>query len=58
MSSAPRNPSNPNTEDHLSREEWWNLFDQLRLAQQQDYAEYGGPVDFVRKQRASDSNLD
>ena len=43
--------------DSLSREAWWALFDELRLSQQADYAEYGGPVAFFRKERDADSEL-
>ena len=57
MSSAPQKQPDSNTEGLLSREEWWTLFEQLRLAQQPDYAEYGGPVAFFRKQRESDADL-
>jgi hypothetical protein len=41
----------------LSHEQWWALFDELRLSQQADYAEYGGPVAFFRKERDADVEL-
>ncbi len=56
MSSAPISPA-PSEEPSLSRNEWWELFDRLRLSQQADYAEYGGPVAFFRKERDSDADL-
>ena len=41
-------PQNP---DDLSRDEWWALFDDLRLRQQAAYAEYGGSQSFLRAER-------
>jgi hypothetical protein len=38
----------------LTREEWWDPFDHLRLSQQPDYVEYGGPIAFLRKERGAD----
>ena len=38
-------------EGELTREQWWDLFDYLRLSQQEDYTKYGGPVEFVRRLR-------
>jgi hypothetical protein len=43
------------TEKPLTREQWWALFDELRVAQQPAYAEHGGPVAFLRKERDADS---
>ena len=54
MSSAHTVPSHSGESPQLSHEEWWALFDQLRLSQQADYAEYGGPVAFFRKERDAD----
>jgi hypothetical protein len=54
MSSAPVPSAVSEPEAQLSRDEWWTLFDQLRLAQQPAYAEYGGPVAFFRKERNAD----
>ena len=57
MSSAPQRPIHSNTANQLSREEWWALFEELRLDQQPDYAEYGCPIAFFRKERESDTDL-
>jgi hypothetical protein len=57
MSSASIIPTQSGEGPELSREEWWALFDQLRLSQQADYAEYGGPVAFFRKERDADVEL-
>ena len=57
MSSVPAIPLNPPDSSPLSHDEWWALFDQLRLSQQADYAEYGGPVAFVRRERDSDEDI-
>lgn len=46
----------PATEPTLTHDEWWALFDQLRLSQQTDYAECGDPITFLRKE--SDADLD
>lgn len=55
MSSAHIIPPQPDDASHLSPEQWWALFDQLRLAQQSAYAEVGGPVAFIRHEREADS---
>lgn len=47
-------PLNPHPETDMTSEEWWQLFDELRLSQQADYAEYGGPVAFIRNERNAD----
>jgi hypothetical protein len=39
----------------LTRDEWWDLFDHLRLSQQPEYAKYGGPLAFLREEREADS---
>lgn len=57
MSSAPVTPAQRDNAPALSHEEWWALFDRLRLAQQADYAEYGGPVAFFRSERDADAEL-
>ena len=57
MSSASIQPVKADETPVLSHEEWWALFDQLRLSQQADYAEYGGPVAFFRKERDADIEL-
>ena len=51
VASAPLQSTDSSQADELSREEWWRLFDELRLSQQPAYAEYGGPVAFVRQER-------
>lgn len=51
MASASLPSTDPSQADELTREEWWKLFDELRLSQQPAYAEYGGPVAFVRQER-------
>ncbi len=56
MASAPAALTEPE-QTGLSHEEWWALFDEVRLSQQADYAEYGGPVAFFRKERDADSDL-
>ena len=57
MASAPVHPAEPEQNPSLSREQWWALYDELRLSQQADYAEYGGPVAFLRKERDADADL-
>jgi hypothetical protein len=57
MSSAHVAPSQSDESSQLSHEQWWALFDELRLSQQADYAEYGGPVAFFRKERDADVEL-
>jgi hypothetical protein len=47
-------PSTSMKERPLTHDEWWDLFDQLRLDQQPGYAEHGGPVAFFRKERDAD----
>jgi hypothetical protein len=55
MASQPsRTPSSPEDSSPLNSEQWWALFDQLRLSQQAGYAEYDGPVAFFRKERDAD----
>lgn len=51
VASAPLQQTDPSQADELTREEWWKLFDELRLSQHPAYAEYGGPVAFVRQER-------
>jgi hypothetical protein len=43
------------SEQGLTRDEWWELFDKLRLTQQPAYAEVGGPVAFLRRERDADT---
>jgi hypothetical protein len=57
MSSAPIVPKHSAKTEGLSHDEWWALFDELRLLQQKDYAEHGGPAAFVRKERDADGDL-
>jgi hypothetical protein len=55
MATSPIPSSSAAVEERaLTQDEWWSLFDQLRLAQQSDYAEYGGSVAFFRKERDAD----
>ena len=56
MSSA--HVAQPQSDDsaQLSHDQWWALFDKLRLSQQADYAEYGGPQAFLRKERDADTS--
>ena len=44
------------SQDALSRESWWNLFDELRLSQQKTYDEYGGATEFFRRERNADAD--
>ena len=55
MSSAPVIPEQSDDASHLSRDQWWALFDELRLAQQPAYAEVGGPAHFLRHERDADT---
>jgi hypothetical protein len=54
MSSAHVIPTPHDEAPALSREEWWSLFDELRLAQQPAYAEHGGPIAFLGAERQAD----
>ena len=54
-SSAPIIQAQPDEASRLSPDQWWALFDQLRLAQQPAYAEVGGPVAFIRHERDADT---
>ncbi len=54
MASHPISPAMDVSEQSLTHDEWWNLFDRLRLSQQNDYAEVGGPVAFLRQERDAD----
>jgi len=56
MSSAPVIPAQSDDASPLSRDQWWALFDQLRLAQQPAYAEVGGPAAFLRRERDTDDS--
>ena len=51
MASMPLVPPELPEKGELTREQWWDLFDYLRLSQQADYAKYGGPVEFIRRLR-------
>ncbi len=55
MSSVPvlRIPSGE--ADDLSREQWWALFDELRMAQKPAYDEVGGALEFLRRERDADA---
>jgi hypothetical protein len=55
MSSAPVLQTATEEVDDLSREQWWALFDELRLSQQKAYAEVGGAVAFLRRERDADA---
>jgi hypothetical protein len=55
MSSAPVVRAQSDEASGLSQEQWWALFDELRLAQQPAYAEVGGPVAFLRHERDTDT---
>lgn len=57
MASNPSTPQNDSDEKPLNHEQWWALFDELRISQQADYAEYGGPAAFFRKERDADAEL-
>jgi hypothetical protein len=57
MASNPSTPQNDLDEKPLSHEQWWALFDELRISQQADYAAYGGPIAFFRKERDADAEL-
>jgi hypothetical protein len=48
-------PSTSAHEPSLTKDEWWDLFDQLRVAEQPHYAEQGGAVAFFRKERDADA---
>ncbi len=39
------------SEQNLSQDEWWALFEELRLTQQQAYDEVGGSEAFLRRER-------
>ena len=56
MSSAPVLPVDSEDPDHLTREQWWAMFDEVRLSQQTEYAEHGGPVAFFRQERNGDED--
>ncbi len=51
MSTAPVISTHSDDTSQLSRDQWWALFEDLRLAQQTAYAEVGGPVAFLRQER-------
>jgi len=55
MSSSPvvRTPTDEAVD--LSCEQWWALFDELRITQQPAYAEVGGPMVFLRNERDADA---
>jgi hypothetical protein len=55
MSSAAVIPAQSEDVSQLSCDQWWALFDQLRLAQQTAYDEVGGPVAFLRHERDADT---
>ena len=55
MSSAPVIKAQSEDASKLSHDQWWALFDELRLAQQPAYAEVGGPIDFLRHERDADT---
>ena len=55
MSSAPIIQAQSDEASRLSADQWWALFDRLRLAQQPAYAEVGGPVAFIRHERDTDT---
>ncbi len=55
MSSATVIPAHSDDASQLSREQWWALYDELRLAQQPAYAEVGGPAAFLRHERDADT---
>jgi len=55
MSSALVSPAQSDIATHLSPDQWWALFDELRIAQQPAYAEVGGPVAFIRHERDADA---
>ena len=44
-------PELPEEGQELTDEQWWALFDYLRLAYPMSTAPYGGPVEFVRRLR-------
>jgi hypothetical protein len=54
MSSAHIVPAPSDKVTSLSPDQWWALFDELRLAQQPAYAEVGGSVAFIRHERDAD----
>ncbi len=58
MSSAPVVTPQSDESSQLSHDQWWALFDELRLAQQPAYAEVGGPIDFLRHERDADTPAD
>jgi len=55
MSSAHFIPAPSDEANRLSPDQWWALFDELRLAQQPAYAEVGGSVAFLRHERDADA---
>jgi hypothetical protein len=55
MSRAPVVTPQFDESSQLSRDQWWALFDELRLAQQPAYAEVGGSIDFLRHERDADT---
>jgi len=55
MSSAPVIPAKSDDASQLSHEQWWALFDELRLAQQPAYEEVGGSATFLRHERDADT---
>jgi hypothetical protein len=55
MSTAPVIPAQSDDASELSRDQWWALFDELRLTQQQAYNEVGGPISFLRHERDADT---
>jgi hypothetical protein len=55
MSSAHVIPAQSDDASRLSADQWWALFDELRLAQQPAYAEVGGPLAFIRQERDADA---
>jgi hypothetical protein len=56
MPSAHVAPQQSDESPQLSQDQWWALFDELRLAQQPAYAEVGGPVTFLRQERDADTS--
>ncbi|HEY5331573.1 MAG TPA: hypothetical protein VIJ79_16965 [Acidobacteriaceae bacterium] len=56
MSSSPVISTQSDDVSRLSPDQWWALFDELRLAQQPAYAEVGGPVAFIRHERDADAS--
>jgi len=56
MSSAHVIPAPSDETTRLSPDQWWALFDELRLAQQPAYAEVGGSAAFLRHERDADAS--